>query len=452
MNLIRQLTLAFILSVGFSGFCGLIGSWASEQVRHALRRNDPYQGLVLKGDGTPIVVADRLVRDPDERPKPPSPDEVWLDTTYLAADESRLYPSLFDDWHWRLRQFTDTRFPGIVWYFVSEAQEHGAAYFAGYESKTKECIGYLGTAGFRTEPLPAGELFPFQGSGRGSIHRLHALNAVPWGQYVPIGAPAPRDMEMPWHVFVQGDNDTIYAVDLAERTVNVALKKPEIRSSAILLRSHPPGAAGRRDLVVRTADAVVVLNGKTNEPRRFVIPPDLRNISFSWGETTTGEGLAVWNDPLLPDTDVFAHHVAWMDAAGNVVRRSDVDVPVSPSPNEERWMLGLSVPTPLYVDVFVGILMPYWVYGARESFGAAVIRSAAEYWPSLLYVHILSAILAGLCYRRQVLNEASRAERVVWPLFVFLLGLPGWIGYRCTFPSRAAEFPTPELRGTEVFA
>jgi hypothetical protein len=51
-----------------------------------------------------------------------------------------------------------------------------------------------------------------------------------------------------------------------------------------------------------------------------------------------------------------------------------------------------------------------------------------------------------------VQNGASRTQRVVWPLFVFLLGLPGWIGYRYTVAPSAVEFLVPALRGTEVFA
>jgi hypothetical protein len=69
---------------------------------------------------------------------------------------------------------------------------------------------------------------------------------------------------------------------------------------------------------------------------------------------------------------------------------------------------------------------------------------------------------------------ASLAERIVWPLFVLLFGLPGWIGYRFgrSWPVLEAcpecgvavprdrerclhcinDFPRPALKGTEVFA
>jgi hypothetical protein len=431
MNLIRQVTVAFILCVGFGALCALIGNWTSEQVRHALRRNDPYQRLVLKGDGTPIVIAE---------PQPPGANKVWMNTAFLAGDEHRIFLGIFDDWHWRQRQFTDPRFPGVVWYFVTDAERHGSAYFAGYDAISKECIGYLGIAGFRAGPLPPSERFPFRGSDRGLNSRLHSLNF-------------PTEAEMPWRVFVQGDNDTIYLVDLAQRTVGIAFTGEHVRSSAILLRSHPPAEAGRRDLVVRTEDAVVVINGRTNEQQRFTIPAELRDTSFSWGQTTTGDQLAVWNSQVTPEAEISSYHVALSNAAGAVTRRSDGEISEPRSPNELRWFLGLNAPAPLLVDCCVGWWLPLrsW-YGPHEPYGPALARYMAEYWPSLLIVHILSAILAWLCYRRQKINDASRTERVVWPLFVFLLGLPGWIGYRYTVTLRVAESPAPALRGTEVFA
>jgi hypothetical protein len=105
---------------------------------------------------------------------------------------------------------------------------------------------------------------------------------------------------------------------------------------------------------------------------------------------------------------------------------------------------------------------------------AALARALAEFWPALAIAQLSAAALALLCYGRQVRYGAGRAERVAWPLFVLLLGLPGWVGYRFgrswpvleRCPSCAAavprdrgecarcadEFPRPALKGTEVFA
>jgi hypothetical protein len=81
---------------------------------------------------------------------------------------------------------------------------------------------------------------------------------------------------------------------------------------------------------------------------------------------------------------------------------------------------------------------------------------------------------AVLCYRRQVRYGMSGSECLIWPLFVLLFGLPGWIGYRFgrSWPeleacpacktvvpqdreacaSCANEFTRPAFKGTEVVA
>ena len=41
--------------------------------------------------------------------------------------------------------------------------------------------------------------------------------------------------------------------------------------------------------------------------------------------------------------------------------------------------------------------------------------------------------------RREARRGATRGEKILWTLWVLLLGLPGWIGYRCRRP-RAQRF------------
>jgi hypothetical protein len=116
--------------------------------------------------------------------------------------------------------------------------------------------------------------------------------------------------------------------------------------------------------------------------------------------------------------------------------------------------------------------LPYYQTWARyfEGLGRRLTDNAT----ALLVVYAVAAGLALLCYRRLARYGAGRAERVVWPAFVFLLGLPGWVGFRFARPwpvrepcpacgaaaprdrtacaACGAEFPPPSLKGTEVFA
>jgi hypothetical protein len=102
-----------------------------------------------------------------------------------------------------------------------------------------------------------------------------------------------------------------------------------------------------------------------------------------------------------------------------------------------------------------------------QSLTSAVTRSAA---PTFIYV-LLSAVLAWLVYQR----ETSDGKRGVgWAVFVFLLGIPGVIGYlfhrdssaripcaQCQKPvlrnradcsSCGEPFARPSRLGTEIFA
>ena len=101
------------------------------------------------------------------------------------------------------------------------------------------------------------------------------------------------------------------------------------------------------------------------------------------------------------------------------------------------------------------------------------IRPVPLLW-SFCLTALISAALAALCFRRQRRYGVPLAERIGWPLFVFLFGLPGWIGYRycrrwpvleeceaCHVPApRNTEacpacqrgFPLPAATGSEIFA
>jgi hypothetical protein len=139
-------------------------------------------------------------------------------------------------------------------------------------------------------------------------------------------------------------------------------------------------------------------------------------------------------------------------------------------------LAGILLPAPLPLDLAAGIVYPLarMLSGQAASYGEALRQTISHLWPSLLLAHLLAAVLAWLCYRRQVLYAADSRSRVVWPVLVFLFGLPGWIGYRYhrAWPQLdpcpdcgalvpqdreqcarcSAEFPLPLLLGTEIVA
>jgi hypothetical protein len=139
-------------------------------------------------------------------------------------------------------------------------------------------------------------------------------------------------------------------------------------------------------------------------------------------------------------------------------------------------LTGLVLPAPAMLAGYIGLTRPAKLLeeGLETKYSVALARAFVEYRLALVTAHLLAAVLAFLCYRRQVRYGAGRMERVLWPLFVLVFGLPGWIGYRFGLPwpvleacptcAAAAprdrdacaccevEFPGPALKGTEVFA
>jgi hypothetical protein len=131
-------------------------------------------------------------------------------------------------------------------------------------------------------------------------------------------------------------------------------------------------------------------------------------------------------------------------------------------------------PSPLllaWVDFFV---TP--VTAIREAHATDYFAGLAYYSTSIittmLFACALSTILAILCFRRHL--RYSDRNAVAWALFVFVLGIPGFIGYllhrrwpivvRCqhcgvetprdrdTCLTCSTPFPPPAMKGIEVFA
>src|SRR5207253_10110113 len=151
--------------------------------------------------------------------------------------------------------------------------------------------------------------------------------------------------------------------------------------------------------LVRTDDSIVVINGGDGSQRRFIIPDELRATGFTFGETTAGEGLACWPVPYEPGADVLTYQVAWFDAEGRVARRDEASLPVATDPEIQSWFLGVTLPVPLLDDLYVAVIRPYRIplYEPPPSYPAALQRELADYGPSLLLAHVLSAVLAALC-------------------------------------------------------
>jgi hypothetical protein len=479
-----RLVLAVTLAVGFAVVWGLVGLWAVEVGNYVAGRGSAYENVVFLTDGTPLVArhagrhGERLYRDLEGKsvPAPDTDANGWLNLSPLAA-ELPLRTKGDVSWDRRLRSFADGRVPAVFWYFVSDGRPDGTAYFVGYDSKSKACVGYLGTAGLRTEALPAEERIPFGGlaSRRRSrvfcTQREHSPTAHPEGN---VGR-APHGSVSSWDVYVLGRDGKIYHADLQGRTLEVALDEPGVRSAA-LFAGVPDRVRGTpHRLAARTAEAVLVLDEHGRVLRRYPIPEELHGREFSFGETSRGEAVLHWK---APPADVLAteiEHRVYRVAPDGRCRQAGTWLLRPWAGGSQSWT-AVVLPAPLVLSGYAAFIRTDLALeeGEATSYADALSWALQELWRALLIAGVLAAGLAVLCWRRQVRYAASGPERWAWPLFVLVLGLPGWFGSRFgrAWPMLegcpacggrvprdrevcahcAVEFPRPALKGTEVFA
>jgi hypothetical protein len=354
----------------------------------------------------------------------------------------------------------------------------------GYDSKSRACVGYLGTAGFRADPLSPEERVPFAGATWGDEARVFCTRGTrgfyDHTQYRidPSSGRAPRGCVSPWDVYVFGRDGKVYHADLQKRTLEVALEEPRLRSVTLCAGLPDPVRGTPFRPAARTEDAVLMLDDRGRLLARYPIPEPLRGLSFTFAETTGGEALMYWHSPYDGMATQVEYRIYWVAPEGGYREASASLLPWWSDGMVRILQVlgGVVMPAPLVLGGIIANTRPGELLNRMlpPTYTHAPGRALAEYSPALVIALLLAAGFAVLCYRRQVRFGASRPERVVWPLFVLALGLPGWVAYRFgrSWPMlqscpacgagvprdrgdcvcRAAEFPRPALKGTEVFA
>ena len=367
--------------------------------------------------------------------------------------------------------------PFDYWYLIHDGLPAGHAYFEGFSGATKRRLGYIGTAGFREVAVPPGEQFPVRGGVNWNLSQIAAEYSHRQTSIEPPYVPETTGERQFGGslVFLNGET-TVYEIDLHSRQVRQPLSQ-----IAAPIRSIQFGSGSGADwLGVRSDDAVHIL-----EPsgRQLTLPlaPELRDRRIQ----------VVKRDPvgftvaalLNVSPDMWRRHVRVYSVADDGKMGPAEDTEIARSTDNEPDMLILSTcETPLLLGspaALAGTLLatrsleferlaiaPTWRAGA-----AMALREYAGYLAATV---IAGLALAIACYRRQARYAVAGPARWLWPLFVFLFGLPGWIGYRyrCQWPVlepcpachklaprndnscvRCGQaFPAPALLGTEIFA
>jgi hypothetical protein len=276
-------------------------------------------------------------------------------------------------------------------------------------------------------------------------------------------------------VYILGRDNKIYHTDLHERTVHVALDEPRMRSAMIVPGPVDKVRGMSMYLAARIDDAVLLLDERGGVLRRYPIPESLRERTFNFQETTSGEALLYAKGPSDALAAEVDYHFCWAKPGGTY-REASTTLRSPGWLRPYRTSGGIVVPAPLVLLGALAVERPGKLVeeGLETSYPIALGRAIAEFAPALLIAGLLSLGLAVLCYRRQARYGASTREKLIWALFVLALGVPGWVGYRfgrswpvleeCSECGRQvprdrdsckvceAEYPLPARKGTEVFA
>ncbi len=176
--------------------------------------------------------------------------------------------------------------------------------------------------------------------------------------------------------------------------------------------------------------------------RTIPLPPVLRDRSFLLSERADG-GLivAVPQQPPAGATSV-REQVFELSTDGKLGPPREFEVPYQPTASRSRnwaWLLPLASPLVQTIDSLRSAGDAVAGFGtAAEAMRQAVWRDRVPAGRSLPGRRGFGLA----CYRRQACYHANLAERIVWSAMVFLLGIPGWIGYRYRWRWPAIE-PCP---------
>jgi hypothetical protein len=483
-KIFQPLLLATVLAAGFGAVCCASDSWILSSYREEALGG--REELCFLPDGTLLVASHpdgvygrTLYRDLQGSLATPVEDDIaWqLRGVLLPAHPPQAREELA--WDERIRSLPDGRWPATYWYFLSDGRREATGYFVGYDSKSKVCIGYLGTAGFRSEPLSAEELFPFDGPTWGVNTRMFAgagtLSSPTSHPVRENMGRAPQGFLSEWDTYVFGRDGRVYHADLHERTVQVVLAHSQLRSIASSASTKDGARGALYRLAARTDDAILVLDAQGRLLARYPIPEAVCNLDLTFAESKAGEAILYWSSPDDNLATEKERLVYWVQSDGRF-REAAVTLAHSGELRSVRLYGGVTMPSPLGLigtvlrDRYTELLNK----GLSASPAEAFLRGLTEFWPAFAVAQMIAFGLAVLCYRRQVRYGVSRTERIVWPLFVLVLGLPGWIGYRLghSWPVLEScpecgvavprdregcirctnDFPRPALKGTEVFA
>ena len=460
----RCVALAAFLSIGVGLIWGVAFLFSISIAESTFSSFDGAITLCFTRNGTPVVrlgvsYDTAVYHDLDGNVFDVSSSNLTYTGSLSSAADSENH-SFRPPWSKRVKNLNISYYAGENWFWVCDDQYPCHCYLVGYDKLSKTKIGYLGRNGFQPDE-PAKEeqfLIDVQTGVRDVI-----LGGFDTGE---------RDSRTYFLLTTEG----VVGLYPKDRTVELVMKNDDLVSGTFVdvpetdSETAPNKAKLRTGILLRTSDRVLVFDPQQEkEIRSYVLPEELRSGTLTFVPLPDGQALV---SKEKGDYN-FHYELFWIDTAGKIVKQQEVDLHRwSKWDALDPWVPAFYCPSP---GTLAGVLFCYpWGVANSETlgYGAALGKALGMLWPVLVLLWIVSGGLAVLCYRRH--RRYGLEWTWVWVGFVFLFGVPAYLGYLAhrTWSARLPcpncgelaprdreaclacheKFPAPALKGTEVFA
>jgi hypothetical protein len=472
--ILQPLGLAMVLAVGFGVLFAFIAIWILTTYQRITET--PRDKLQILLDGTPIIVQNHdgidVYHGLDGKIITLPKYDVFSHSGGLAGPsvlETLEIPLIGSE---RVRAFPDDQVsPATYWYFIHDGNIDGKGYFVGYDSKSKHRVGYIGRSGFSEDMPVIDEWFPMD--ARKMKCGIYP-NTYSYGYLREPGGDPHSELDIPWSTVVMISGDQLLQIDLKNRSISALLKSPDMYSiGRVDVHNSIPDSTLSDDsrhhyLVLRTLNKVIFFDAAGKQVRTFEIPEDLRKRYFTLYDLGDDKALISYSKGYpFPEN---REELSWIDTSGKILRHEEATLSGIASLKNELWYITFVLPELIALLFFI-LAIPFSA-DLSVTYASALGHVLLDFMPALIVVCILSAILALFCYRRQRCIALPWTK--CWVGFVFLFGLPGFLGYmfhrrwppmencpacgkevahdreRCS--ACGSAFPRPEPKGIEVFA
>lgn len=447
ISVLRRLIQAMTLAVGFGTLWFVVANVVGEGLVDVWTKSPewpPRENLAVRADGTPLIASTqrgqlnasykelngRAVSDPENL--------RLVDPFWMAIQPRRSefdFLTVQSGWEKRLKLFTDDQDKSLKWFFVHDGGIDGTGYFVGYDPVDKRTVGYIGQAGFTSRPVALSDRFPV---------RFDLMRLVPYWSAVKIQIFGGKLLDqgllptpIPARLVSVPAQNRLYEVDLSARTVRQVFESPEMIESFTALLESPSitgGPTSRGPIqALRTTGHLYLLNREHQVLRKFSIPTETDcRFPVAVYELFDGEAFAAFDRwRVCDDNRNIDPKILYRIAADGTLADQTELILESGMLKWHKQRAATVFHCALPVPIALALVEPFMItfIDQENSYASAARSMFRNSWPSLVGLLILSLLLAAAAWRRARGFALPASEQLAWVIFVFLGGLPGYVGF-----------------------